>query len=84
MARRGVTDLARAARLEVLAVTFALFTAEAIRTVQRVGGKWSLENPKSSRLWSFDPIFSLSGLKGARVVHFTVCAYGDAYKYIHG
>jgi len=80
IARRGVKDLAKAERKEALGVNFALFSAEVAREATRAGVLWSIENPKSSRLWEFGPIAGLASLVGTRFVHFTMCAFGERCK----
>ena len=62
------------------AVEFALFTAEVIRCCHRHGVLWSVENPLSSKLWSFDPISKLHSLPGTADFFFDMCRYGSQFK----
>ena len=80
IARTKVTNLVKAMAKEQLGLEFALFTAECCHVLSDLGRFFSIENPASSRLWSFDPIRSLLDLPSALFVNFTMCAYGRPYK----
>jgi hypothetical protein len=58
LARGGITDLCKARAKEHLGIELPLFIAEASRECSRCGVSWSLENPKTSCLFSFPPIAS--------------------------
>ena len=80
IARTRVTNIAKAIDKEQLGLEFALVTVECCRELSKQGVFFSIENPATSRLWSFDPIQSLLSLPATFVVDFTMCAYGRPYK----
>ena len=76
IARRGVTNHVKARNKELISVELALFSSELVVECSRCGVRWSIENPSSSKLWSFEPISKLLALPGARFFHFNMCRYG--------
>ncbi|CAK0831794.1 unnamed protein product [Prorocentrum cordatum] len=80
IARRGIRNHVRARARERLGIEFALFTATLCHILSRRGCYWSVENPRTSRLWSFDPIARLHGLADVVEVNFDMSMYGTAYR----
>ena len=80
ISRTRIRNKIRARKLEMEAVKFALFTAEVIRCCHRHGVLWSVENPLSSKLWSFDPVSKLHSLPGTAEIIFDMCHYGSQFK----
>ena len=76
IARRGVKNLHKAGVKETLGVEFALFAAEVVRECHRCSLSYSLENPSTSKIWSFEPIARLAALPGACHVDLHLCRYG--------
>ena len=70
----------KARQNEAVGAELAFFTAELCLLCHQCGIFWSIENPRSSKLWSFPPIFSFSLLEGVFVVDFPMCAYGAPHK----
>ena len=79
-ARRGIINLRKARAREIVGCELAYITAELVVECMRMGIKWSIENPKSSRLWEFPDIQILSTLPGVIAVNFPMCAFGERYK----
>ena len=80
IARRGVKNLRKARNKELIAVELALFSAEIVTECARNGVRWSIENPRSSRLWAFDPIARLLALPGAHYIYFDMCRYTSQHR----
>ena len=59
---------------ELEANLLASRTTSLCRAQQRAGGFWSIENPKSSLVWGFEPLASL--LRFGIDVDFDQCMYG--------
>ena len=79
IARRGIRNHVRARARERLGVEFAL-SASLCHILSRRGCYWSVENPRTSRLWNFDPIARLRGLANVVEVNFDMSMYGTAYR----
>jgi hypothetical protein len=79
-ARHGIKNHTKARRKEQHAVATALFTCKVIRLCLQHGVNFTLENPKSSRLWEFEPLRALIGDKRIRFVHWDMCQYGEPHK----
>eukprot|EP00959_Pyramimonas_sp_CCMP1952_P063139 1319538-Pyramimonas_sp.AAC.1 len=54
-ARHGIANYEKAACKERVGVALALFSCRVAYECSRNGVFWSIENPRSSRLWDFDP-----------------------------
>ena len=80
IARRGINNLQKARTLEVLGVDFALFTSEVVRECFRCGLKFTVENPATSKIWSFDPIAHLAALPGVFHIDFDMCEFHVNHK----
>lgn len=79
-ARRRVSRLERAAAHERAGVELAVLSCIAIRTIQARGGFWSIEKPRSSKLWQFELVATLASLPGAFVVDLDMCDFGAEFK----
>lgn len=79
-ARRNITNLSRARAKEAVAVELTMFCVALFRAQSRLGWYWSVENPKSSRLFEFDPIVGLFGLPWATWTAWDMCMYGQPFK----
>ncbi|CAK0856608.1 unnamed protein product [Prorocentrum cordatum] len=66
--------------LEKLGVEFALFTATLCHILSRRVCYWSVENPRTSRLWSFEPVARPRGLPAAIEVNFDMSMFGAPYR----
>ena len=80
VARTHIRNSARASRLDAISVDLAIFSAELMRECARCGVLFSLENPASSRIFSFEPIASLGNLPDARYITFHLCGFGETVK----
>lgn len=79
-ARRGITNLDRARRVDTDGVEHALIAVAVIWECERVGATFSLENPRSSRLWRFPPVAELLGWPNVSLSELHMCQFGCAYK----
>ncbi len=79
-ARRNIKKIIKARNKEMLGCELAAFTAEMCALATVKGIKWSIENPKSSRLWEFPDIHALFGFEGSIVVCFDMCMYNQKFK----
>ena len=79
-ARHAIRDSQRAIDKEKTGVEFALFTAEIIEVCNRYNIKWSLENPRSSRLFEVPVLEDLICGPSVFTVHLDFCQYGEPYK----
>eukprot|EP00438_Fugacium_kawagutii_P028530 Skav222527 [mRNA] locus=scaffold2875:78605:82075:+ [translate_table: standard] len=79
-ARRGITNLTKARRKEMIGCELAFFSSEVARFCSHRNIFWSIENPRSSRLWEFPAIQELLSLEGVHYVDFVMCQYGQPFK----
>lgn len=79
-ARRFIRHKQRAEEKERVGVELALFTAEVIMTCNRYSVTWSLENPRSSRLFQMPFLGTLLSSKDSHVVDIDLCRYGQDFK----
>ena len=79
-ARRNICNHQRARQRELVGCELAFFTAELCRLASSLGIMWSIENPRSSRLWDFTAIKDLCLIEGVHFVEFPMCQYGQPYK----
>lgn len=79
-ARRGFTNHQKARHKECIGCELAFFSAEIARLCSKLNIFWSIENPRSSRLWEFPAIEELHSLGEVQFVEFTMCGYGQPYK----
>ena len=80
IARRGIKNFARAAEKERVGCMLALFTARVIRTCQRLGIKWSLENPATSSPFKYPPIEGIISNQDTFDIVLDMCRFGMSYK----
>ena len=57
-----------------------MFSAEVARACHRAGAYFSIENPTTSALWSFEPIASLAAMSNVYTFTFDQCRYGVPHK----
>jgi hypothetical protein len=74
-ARHNIVNQARARHKENIGVELALFSAVVAHTCEQHAVFWSIENPRNSRLWDFDPIAELNALDSTVMVETVHCAY---------
>jgi hypothetical protein len=79
-ARRNITNFGKAREKERVGVELAAFTAVCCELCDRRGVFWSVENPKTSLLWEFEPMLELRLSSGAEFVDFDQCMYGGIYR----
>ncbi len=79
-ARHGIKHMERAREKERVGVELALFTSEIIQTCNRYGVKWSLENPRHSRLFEVPTLTPLLFNPKVHRVDLDFCRYGERYK----
>lgn len=79
-ARHGVKDSEATRAKEELGIEMALFTAEVIRICNKLGVMYALENPRSSRLFFFEPIVHAYSTGPWYVVDFDMCQYGESFQ----
>lgn len=77
-ARHCIRHLERALEKERVGLEFAWFSAEVIATCNRYNVNWSLENPRSSRL--FEVPFLAQLLNESSYVDIDFCRFGEPYK----
>lgn len=79
-ARRNISNYSRARQRELVGCELATFTVGMCCLASRLGIKWLIENPRSSRLWEF-PLFDvLYGCKDVITIDFDMCRYNTPYK----
>eukprot|EP00438_Fugacium_kawagutii_P034634 Skav232689 [mRNA] locus=scaffold2892:36534:39881:+ [translate_table: standard] len=78
-ARHNVKNSARTRIKEETGVEMALFSSELIETCIDYGIPYALENPRSSRLFHFQPILQAISRGPHYVVDFDMCMYGEPY-----
>ena len=79
-ARHGIRDTERAREKERVGLELALFSAEIIEVCNRYGVKWSLENPRNSRLYDVPVLSQLLRRSGVIRVDLDFCRFGEPYK----
>ena len=79
-ARHNIQNLREARRKERIGVQLAAFSARLAWLCLDMGLAFTIENPRGSRLWEFEPIQAL--LRDSRVyfIIFDACMFGAAYK----
>ncbi|CAK0791995.1 unnamed protein product, partial [Prorocentrum cordatum] len=78
-ARHGIVNYEKAAYKERVGVALALFSCRVAYECSRNGVFWSIENPRSSRLWDFDPVRELTDLPDVVRVCLVRCSYGASH-----
>lgn len=79
-ARHNITNVRRGRAREIIGCELAAWTAEMCLLASQRGILWSIENPKSSRLWEFPLIEVLFAHTGVGYVDFDMCGYGTGYR----
>ena len=79
-ARHGVKNNAGNNHKEKVGIELALFLCEVIRTCNIFGVGWALENPRSSRLFLFEPLIQAIHTGHCFEVNFDMCSYGESFK----
>ena len=79
IARTRVGDTPKNRRKERLGRMFAHFTSELCQLASKLGIPWSIENPKTSKIWK-GPLHSLHALPGVAEIFYDMCMYGSCFK----
>ncbi len=79
-ARHFIRNKVRAAEKERVGVELALFSAEVIQTCERYSVKWSLENPRNSRLFEMIGLAKLLAQQHVHRVEVDYCMYGERFR----
>jgi hypothetical protein len=79
-ARRFIRNQQRARDREQVGVELALFSAEVIETCERYGVLWSLENPRSSRLFELPVLRDILFTPRCFAIDVDFCRYGEQHK----
>ncbi|CAE8613579.1 unnamed protein product [Polarella glacialis] len=79
-ARHGLTNMVRARARELVSVELALFAVAVARLASSLGIWWSIENPRSSRLWNFHPVSQSLQLPHTQWFDWDMCQYNSPHK----
>jgi hypothetical protein len=79
-ARHNISNHIKAREKERVGLEMALFTIKVIQLCRQRGIFWSLENPKSSRLFEFEPMLEVLSHREVCRFDFDMCAYGVPHK----
>ena len=79
-ARHNVTNMVKAKNKEICGITLALVSIALIQLAHQHNIPWSIENPRSSKLWNFPPMAECLGRLKCFDVIFDLCRYGCPYK----
>lgn len=79
-ARRNITNHVKSRKKELVGCELAFLSAELAIFCHHNGIFWSIENPRSSRLWEFPAILNVMSLQGVHCVDFPMCAYKQNFK----
>ena len=79
-ARHGVKDSWATQCKEETGVELALFSAELIQVCNRFKVPYAIENPRASRLFSFEPLVVAFASGPNYIVDFDMCQYGEPYQ----
>ena len=79
-ARHAIRNVESAREKERLGIEFLLFSLELIETCVRYGVVWSLENPRSSRIFEFPLMSRLMASSSTFRCDVDFCMYGEAFK----
>lgn len=79
-ARRNIRNFKRARQKERQGIAFALFSCRVIRECLKRNIAFTLENPKTSRLWQFSPLAELMKDRRVGMLEWDMCQYGESYK----
>ena len=79
-ARRNISDFKKARKKELIGCELATFTAEMCALAIQYNIAWSIENPRSSRVWEFPDIAALQSFPNVTMVNFDMCRFGQRFK----
>ncbi len=79
-ARHGVKESNATRAKEELGLELALFSCEVIRWCQKLQIPFSLENPRYSKLFQFEPLLRALHSGDCFYVDLDMCQYGEAYR----
>eukprot|EP00438_Fugacium_kawagutii_P021633 Skav219591 [mRNA] locus=scaffold1719:13998:17447:+ [translate_table: standard] len=79
-ARHHIRNLERAQERERVGLEMAMFTVECIMTCNRYNIRWSLENPRSSRLFELPFMQHVLQQPGVLHVPLDFCQFGEKYR----
>lgn len=79
-ARRNVSNSTKAFCKERDGLELALFSAQLIRVCNKFGVPYAIENPRTSKLFQFEPLVAAIGTGQNFNVDFDMCQYGECYK----
>ena len=79
IARTRVRDSPANRKKERLGRAFAHFTVRVCEMASRIGIPWSVENPKTSKIWR-GPLHRLHALPGVAEIFYDMCMYGSCFK----
>ena len=79
-ARHDVKDSAATRAKEETGLELALFSCEVIRVCQKAGIPFSLENPRGSKLFQFEPLLRALFTGDCYFIDFDMCMYGEPYR----
>lgn len=79
-ARHYIRNLERARDREKVGLEMAMFTIECIMTCNRYNIKWSLENPRFSRLFDLPLLHHVLHQHGVLHVPLDFCQYGEKFR----
>lgn len=79
-ARHNVKDSASTRHKEEVGIELALFSSEVIRRCIAHGVPYVLENPRSSKLFMFEPLVTSICQGPNRAVDFEMCQFGEPYQ----
>ena len=80
IARKGVKESKASRAKEELGIELALFSSEVIRTCNKHRIPFALENPRTSKLFQFEPLLRALATGHWEFVDFDMCRYGEDYK----
>lgn len=79
-ARHNVVDSIATRIREETGIELALFSCEVIRHCIRNNAPYALENPRSSKLFQFEPLVQAVATGPFRFIQFDMCQYGEPYQ----
>ena len=79
-ARHNISNFEKARAKESVAIELVMFSVALFRAQSRAGWFWSMENPRSSRIFEFEPVVALFGLPDATWTVWDMCMYNQPFK----
>lgn len=80
IARKGVKESATSRAKEELGIEMALFSSEVIRACNKHRIPFALENPRTSKLFHFEPLLRALSTGHWEYVDLDMCRYGEDYR----